>query len=264
MSLVFAAITPHPPLLIPTIGRQIMSKLAKTKAAFGHLEEELYLAKPNVIVVISPHGLLLPDAFTLNLSADYQTDLRPFGDLATRLTFKGEFDLPHAIREATKKRPELPTVLITEKLLDHGVTVPLCFLTSHLAGISILPLGYSQLDLKIHFDFGTLLKDQIMNTNKRVAVIASADLSHALSTEAPAGYHAAGVRFDAKVQELLSAHNSTGLIQLNSAMIAEAAECGLRSIVMLLGILHHINYTYEALSYEAPFGVGYLTAQFAL
>jgi len=33
MSLVFAAITPHPPLLIPSIGKDVIKKVDKTKKA---------------------------------------------------------------------------------------------------------------------------------------------------------------------------------------------------------------------------------------
>ena len=47
-------------------------------------------------------------------------------------------------------------------------------------------------------------------------------------------------------------------------LIAEAGECGLKSIVILLGILDGINYKPRLLSYEGPFGVGYLVMQFEL
>ena len=89
MSLVFAAITPHPPLLIPAIGKQAIKKLAKTKAALERLEEELYLAKPDVLIILSSHARTISDAFTINYCTEYVTDLREFGDLATKVTFRG-------------------------------------------------------------------------------------------------------------------------------------------------------------------------------
>ncbi|MBI2444424.1 MAG: MEMO1 family protein [Candidatus Magasanikbacteria bacterium] len=263
MSLAFAAITPHPPLLLPTIGANQADKLTATRNALARLEEELYLAKPNLLIIISPHGNLLEDAFTVNAAPELETDLRDFGDLTTRLTFKGTADLPHRIRGAAKAEG-IPTVLISERRLDYGAGVPLYFLTPHLSGITIIPLGFSRLDYKTHFTFGTLLKETIMKSNKRVALIASADLSHALSSEAPAGFAAAGSTFDATVQECLATGNTTALLQLDPAAVQPAAECGLRSILILLGALRHVNYTYEAYAYEAPFGVGYLTANFSL
>ena len=42
----------------------------------------------------------------------------------------------------------------------------------------------------------------------------------------------------------------------------EAAECGYRSILMLLGVFEGLEIETEVLSYEGPFGVGYAVATF--
>lgn len=263
MSLVFAAITPHPPLLIPSIGQAAAAKMAATKTAFEKLEEDLYLSKPSILLVISPHGNLLDEAFTINISAEFQTDLREFGDLSTKLTFKGDLDLASLIRESNKKEHH-PLTMISDKKLDHGASVPLFFLTSHIPKILLLPVGPCELDAKAHFDFGILLKEQIMKTNRRVAVLASADLSHALTTDAPAGFQAEGKEFDATLRKLLATKNSAGILQMDWQLVRKSYQCGYRSIAMLLGILRNINYAYEEYAYEAPFGVGYLTANFSI
>ena len=46
--------------------------------------------------------------------------------------------------------------------------------------------------------------------------------------------------------------------------VADAAECGFRSFLILMGILQGVQTTYKSYAYEAPFGVGYLTANFVL
>lgn len=265
MSLVFAAITPHPPLLLPTIGKDSdLKKLEKTKKALEQLEEDLYLSKPDTIVVLASHSHLLPDAFTVNMSPDYETDLRDFGDLTTRLKFRGEMTLTSAMREATKGSG-IPAVLISEKFLDHPAAVPLFFLSAHLTGESILPIGYSELDFKTHWDFGNLINEQIMDTTKRVAVIASSDLSHALISDAPAGYHADGPEFDKKIQDLLANKNVVNMLQFDPTFVKNAAaDPGFRTILMLMGIIHDQNYTFRSYCYEAPMGVGYLTANFII
>lgn len=264
MPLVFAAITPHPPLLIPAIGKEALLKLDKTALALARLEEDLYLAKPEVICIISPHGKLWPDAFTINFCKEYKSDLREFGDLTTRLKFKGGSHWASRLWQDTKHAP-FKSVVISEPKLDYGVAVPLYYLAKHLSTVGILPIGFAtDLPLKTHLDFGTLLKEFIMKSNQRIAVIASADLSHALASDAPAGFNARAAEFDRAVQELLATRNTVGLVQLDPELIAGAAECGLRSILILLGILRNMHYTFEALAYEAPFGVGYLTGNFIL
>jgi len=263
MPLVFAAITPHPPLLIPAIGQEAIKKVEKTKQALEKLEEDLYSTKPDVILLISPHGSYFDDAFTLNVHPEYETDLRQFGDLTTKLKFKGELHLSAILRESGKEKG-VPIAMVSEEKLDHGAAVPLFYLTRHLPNVRLLPIGFSQLSWKTHFDFGYLLKEFITNTTKRIAVIASGDLSHALTTDAPAGFNPAGAEFDQKIQELLATNNIAGMLKLDPKFVENAAECGFRSFLILMGILSNMKYTYKIYNYEGPFGVGYLTANFVI
>lgn len=263
MSLVFAAITPHPPLLIPSIGKESIKKIEKTKIALEQMEKDLYITHPEVLIIISPHGSYFDDAFTLNVNTHFETDLREFGDLTTKTKFHGETHLAALIREGTKKE-SLPTAMISEQHLDHGSSVPLTYLTNHLKNIKIIQIGFCDLNWKTHIAFGSMIADKIAETNKRVAVIASGDLSHALISDAPAGYNPAGPEFDRKIQELLETKNLSGMLQLDKQFVTDASECGFRSFLILMGILQGVHYTYKSYSYEAPFGVGYLTANFSL
>lgn len=264
MSLIFTAVAPHPPLLIPSIGKENISKLEKTKEALEKLEEELYLTHPDVILIITPHARHFPDAFSVNMSPLFECDLKDFGDLTTKLPLRGEMLLQYDIRSAAYANKECPTVVINEPNLDYSAVVPLIYLTRHMPNVKILPVGFSELSPKAHWEFGWVIREQIIRTNKRIAVIASADLSHALSSEAPAGYNEAGPKFDAKIQELFSAHNLSGLLTLDQELVKNASECGFRSLLIMAGILKDTNYRYESFAYESPFGVGYLTANFAL
>lgn len=264
MSLVFTAITPHPPLLIPNVGKEALTQLEKTREALAHLEEDLYLSRPDSIVIISPHGHLLAEAFTMNISADFTNDFKEFGDLTTSVSYQGDIGLSAHIREESKKHSELPLVLLSEKVVDHGTIVPLLYLTKHLPHTRILPIGFSGLDAKTHIEFGYFLKEEIMKSTKRVAVLASGDLSHALDKDAPAGFDPRGKEFDERLQELFATRNTAGFLSLDPELVSGAAECGFRSFLILMGILRDIAYEYKSYAYEAPFGVGYLTANFVI
>lgn len=259
----FAAITPHPPILIPTIGKENLKQTEKTQKAMEELEKKIFEAKPETIIVISPHGPLLPDAFSINLNPKYQSNLEEFGDFTTKLEFKADTVLAYQIKELMEDK-NISLILTSEPRLDHGTVVPLYFLTKRLSEVAILPIGYSLLDFKTHFNFGDSLKEIILNEQKRIAVIASGDLSHRLTKNAPAGYSAYGKEFDEKIVKLIENKNTVGILNLDPELIEEAGECGLRSIIILLGLLERINYTPEILSYEGPFGVGYLVANFKL
>jgi aromatic ring-opening dioxygenase LigB subunit len=260
--LVFSAICPHPPILIPTIGKDNIKEIKSTVEAMKKLEQELYAAKPEVIVIISPHGEMIPDAFSINLNIDYKAKFEEFGDFTTTMEFKSSSLLALKIKERVEN--DLPIVLSSSANLDHGSAVPLFYLTKHLKDIEIIPICYSFLDYDKHFKFGQLLKKEIAKSDKRVAVIASGDLSHALTKDAPAGYSLKGQEFDNNLMALLKRKDIPGILKMKPKSIEDAAECGFRSFAILLGIIEEYKFEVEVLSYEGPFGVGYMVANFKL
>lgn len=261
MSLVFAAIVPHPPILLPTIGKENFEKVKKTAQSLSKLEEELYLSKPQLIIVISPHGSYFDDAFSVNAETEFTSNFEEFGDMTTKKSWKGSPDFAAQLSH-NANIAKIDVRLVSDKKIDHAVAVPLTFLTEHIPDTKILPVGYSGLSVKEHINFGELLKEKIMESDKRVAVITSGDLSHCLNNDAPAGFNQNGEKFDKMIIELLENHNTVGISNMDSSLVKDASECGYRSILVLLGILKNINYTFKNYSYEAPFGVGYLTGNF--
>jgi len=260
MSLVFSAIVPHPPLLIPPIGNENLEYLKKTNQAYQELEESLYVKKTETIIIISPHGIIQADSFTMNLSPEFEINFEEFSDFATKLKLAGDVGSGYKIRE--RMETKAPLQLISESNLDYGSGVPLYLLTQHLKDVKIIPIYYSGLDLQAHYKFGQLLKREILVNKNRIAVIASGDLSHRLTKDAPAGYSPKGDKFDKKLIAYLKNNKTLEILKINKKLIYEAGECGLKSIIMLLGILEGIEYQPQLLSYEAPFGVGYLVMNY--
>jgi AmmeMemoRadiSam system protein B len=260
MPIVYSAIVPHPPLLIPAIGKENREIIKNTVQAYKKIEENLYAHRIETIVIISPHGLVMSNAFTMNLSPEFSIAFEEFGDLATKGKLAGDIGLAYKIRESLETNT--PLQLISEQNLDHGSGIPLWLLTQSMKQVKIIPIYYSGLNLEAHFKFGQLLKKQLMKHQKRIAVIASGDLSHRLTKDAPAGYSRQGAKFDKKLTEYLKNKKTPDILRLDEKMIDDAGECGLKSIMILLGTLDGIKYEPQILSYEGPFGVGYLVANF--
>jgi len=260
MSLVFACISPHPPIVIPTIGQKNLKNVSKTISALKTLNNIFVHEKPNTALVISPHAPLFPNAFAINVALTLAGDFQNFGDTKTHLFFENDLDLAKKI--VSKCKEKIPIEEISNKDLDHGSLVPLYYLTSNYPKIKLAILSFSFLDLYTHFHFGRVISEVVQNIQKKIAVIASGDLSHRLTFDAPAGFHPDGTKFDKTVVDLLKRNKIEEILTLDSKFIENAGECGLRSIVILLGILSKINYNIEILSYEGPFGVGYLVANF--
>lgn len=261
MPIVFAGVCPHTPLLIPNIGKQATEKLEKTITALKKMEENLYIHKPDIIIVITPHGQVYDRAFNLYAYTDLHSNYEDFGDFTIKESWKGAPNLAALIStEAYKKN--CITHLTTERKLDYGTTIPLHFLTPHLKNIKVLPIGYSEMSTKDHLGFGSVIKNVCMLSQERIALVASANLSHTLTSDSPAGYHKDGKEFDEKMIQLLQSHNTAGIMHMNPDLVKNAKEYGYKTIVMLLGSIQHMNYTFKNYAYESPFGVGYLTGEF--
>lgn len=261
--IVFAAITPHSPLLLPTIGSEHAKVLQGTLAASATLRKNFQAAKPDVVLIISPHSTALPDAVALNLADTYHGDLTKFGDLKTRRVYRPATPFIDRLQRTLREKNQ-PITLLSVPTLDYGAMVPLVSLgvPETLPLIPVFP--GNGLDFKKHFTLGEAMQEELGDSPKRIAVIASNNLSHRLSSDAPAGFSLQGEKFDALVREALETGNTARLLKIKPNFVEEAGQCGFRGTILLLGILARAGVSARILSYEHPFGVGYLTASFTL
>lgn len=262
MSIDFASFVPHPPLLIPQIGKENLARLEESTKAYKKLAAMLELSGAETLLVISPHGQILDNKFTLNNSPQLNYNFEEFGDFATKGEFAGDNNLAKLIEDSVNDNSLVHSE--SDPVLDHGSAVPLILLAEKIKNIKVVPLYYSGRTNSEHIDFGRAIQKIIQNYPKKVAVIASGDLSHCLAKGAPAGYSPKGKKFDAKLIELLNNKQTESIVNLDESLVSEASECGLKSLLILLGILDKQNFTPKLLSYEAPFGVGYLAMNFKL
>lgn len=262
MPIVFSAIVPHSPILIPSIGKENTERLKITLASLKKLEEDLAASLPDTIFIISPHGIIQQEVFTINLSPEFICNFEEFGDFATKQTYNGDIGLSHKIRESLETKA--PLQMTSEPNLDYGSSIPLLLLAKKLTDFKIIPLHYSGLDLNAHFELGRLLKREFLLNQNKIAIIASGDLSHKLDKNSPGGYSPKGKKYDKKITEYLSKNNVPEIINFDLDLAASAGECGLKSFVIMLGILNGINYQAKMLSYEAPFGVGYAVMNYKI
>jgi len=80
-SLVFAGIAPHPPIMVPEVGREAIADVRRSIDAMAALTERVIRSGAETVILISPHAPLEPDAFVAydgpELHADSQTFARP-------------------------------------------------------------------------------------------------------------------------------------------------------------------------------------------
>ncbi len=261
--IVFAAIAPHSPLLAPGVGKEHTEKHVETLRAYRELAESLFMAKPDSLLIISPHAPMYPDAFSGNVAPTFTGVLKDFGDHGTSIPAKADFLLLDHIHRGMRQEG-VPFTMTSAEELDYAITIPLLLLGDAATKPKLAPIGISGMDGRLHYDFGQKLKNVLQAENSRIAVIASADLSHRVNPNSPQGALPEGEAFDRFVREKVVNLDGAGFLAADQNMLEKAQQSGYKPIAVLMGILDGMNVKPKELAYEAPFGVGLMTVRFDL
>src|SRR5216684_368994 len=147
-----------------------------------------------------------------------------------------------------------------ETELDHGVVLPLHLLRRTMANKRCIFLGVSGWPFPRFVAFGAWLQTRLRD--RSAILIASGDLSHRLTPDAPYGFRPEGPVFDRLVIDALRERDWKQIEGLDPDLIEQAGECGLRPLGILLGAARAAGLDSQVLSYEGPFGVGYPVVAF--
>lgn len=262
MSIVATFIVPHPPLIIPDIGRGEERHIQNTINAYHEIAKEIAKIKPDTIIISSPHASLFSSYFHISSHAFGEGDFRQFG--APQVKFKVDYDelLVNKISAEAKERG-IPagTDGDIHPSLDHGTMVPLFFINLYYKSYKLIRISPSGLSQKEHYKFGKMIQS-VIPKDKKVVWVASGDLSHKLKKDGPYGLAKEGPIFDKKLTDAIALGDFKKLQTFNNNFVRKAAECGLNSFIMMSGAIDGYQVSPNLLSYEGTFGVGYAVAMF--
>lgn len=263
MSILLAAAVPHPPIILPEIGKGQEWEIRKTSAAYAEIARRVREKKAETIVIVSPHATSYADYFHISPGAKARGDFARFGAKQVEVTAFYDEEFVKAL-ELAAKRAGVPagTRGEREKALDHGTMIPLTFLAERELPCRIVRIGLSGLDAAAHYRLGKCIKKVAEELDRDTVLIASGDLSHKLLESGPYGYAPEGPVFDEQATRAMAQGDFLKLLSFDPVLCESAAECGLGSLRILAGALDKQAVESELLSYEGPFGVGYAVACF--
>jgi len=260
---VLGIVAPHPPIMVREVGGADAHVTSRSEAAMRTLGTLLHRFAPDTVVIVSPHAPGYWDAFTASTAKRVRGDLGQFRAPGVAHDVPGDPDLAAAIIGEAAARA-LPVVARegADSLLDHGVLVPLHFLDPT-DEFPLVVVTFAVVTPEEHLSFGQAIASAAESLGRRVAFVASGDMSHRLLRTAPAGFSPRAHLFDEEMVTLLARANFAGIAEVDPDLREEAGECGWRSLLILGGFLEGSDAVGRVLSYEGPWGVGYLTAAFA-
>lgn len=259
-AIVFSGIAPHPPIMVPEVGGAASAEVRDSINAMAELTRRIIDSGAETVVLISPHAPLDARAFVAYHSPKLYGDFANFRAPNARVEFSIDEEMLKAISRIADEN-DYEVMNLEDYSLDHGSAVPLYFLDRNGWRGRVVALGYSFLANEDHLKFGGCIRSAADALGRPVAFVASGDLSHRLKPEAPAGYNPAAYRFDKEVVDAVHENSLDRIINIDQELRLTAGECGYRSMLVALGVTKELPLACEVLSYEAPFGVGYLVAQ---
>lgn len=267
--IVFAGFAPHPPLLIEGVGDEHKPEAAQTDLAYRQLAARLVKTQPSTVIVVTPHGPVFSDAYTIPGWETLHGDFTPFGS-AVSMTWEANTGYGRQAETLAAKKG-LPLVVVNSRQLashrystglDHGTMVPLWYLQAAGWKGKVVCIRIGGLPPHQCYEIGKVLAEA--SGDEKVALIASGDMSHCLKENGPSPYNPIGLEFDETVAAALEKSDYQAVLAIPPEFRQPAAECGWRPLVTLLGAIDGRESKSQVLSYQGPFGVGYLVAIFNL
>lgn len=258
MSILAAYMVPHPPMIIPQIGKGSEQQIQETIRAYQEVAEEIGRLKPETIIITSPHSVLYADYFHISPGRTAEGDFGAFG--APWVSFRETYDTE--LREAICSLAEedgfpAGTLGEREKRLDHGTMVPLWFIEQKTRDFRLVRIGLSGLSLAEHYSFGMLIRRAVEQTGRKTVLVASGDLSHKLQEYGPYGFAPEGPAYDRRIMDAAGRGAFGELLDFDETFCDKAAECGHRSFVIMAGALDGLEVDARQLSHQDVTGVGY-------
>ena len=258
MPILAACMVPHPPMIVPQVGKGSEKQITKTIRAYETVADEIAALKPETIIISSPHSVLYADYFHVSPGKSAAGDFGRFG--APQVSFRETYDTELRDRICgIAKEKDFPAGTLGERdrNLDHGTMVPLFFIEQKYRDFQLIRIGLSGLSLADHYVLGQIIRQAVEETGRRTVYVASGDLSHKLQEYGPYGFAAEGPEYDRKIMDVCSRGAFGEMLDFEESFCDKAAECGHRSFVIMAGTLDGLEVQAKELSHEDVTGVGY-------
>lgn len=260
MSVACAVLMCHAPIVIPQIAGTRGKACATTTSSMRKAARALCAHEPDLVVLVSPHAPRQRTRWGLAYDPHIEGSFARFGHHGIALSFTGAPEAARAIAQAAAAEGLSTAPSVTGQDLDHGALVPLYFL--HEAGyagrVLLVALPYPGTDTEPRF--GAAVRAASEALGERWAVLASGDMSHRLTEDAPSGYDALGVEFDRAFVSHLTRGDLRSALAVPEELADRAAEDVLQSTAVAAGAVDFDSRGSRVFSYEGPFGVGYCEA----
>ncbi len=268
--LVYSCITPHGSQLLPESGDN-SPKVVELRAAMEELGRQMKAHDPEVIVVVTPHGLRL-GGFNAVVTAEHCS-----GEMSGRNgTLKAEFRCDREMANEIVARTEAAQIPVvgcnygglsgpsSRMQLDWGALIPLAFFgareESKPQAVLIGPTR--DIPLTQLVEFGKIIATVAEESHKKVAFVASADQAHAHLKDSVYGFHPAAALYDKAILDTVREDRLESLLDFDVQLVEDAKPDSLWQMLMLYGVSQVVPLKGQLLAYGVPSYFGMMCASY--
>jgi aromatic ring-opening dioxygenase LigB subunit len=271
--LVFAAIAPHGSSAIPgAVGAEEDALARPTQEAMAELGRRFEAARPDTVVVLTPHNVHVEGAMAVVTAGSTAGGLADWG--APGITLKATIDreLAGQVR-AGLRAAGIPVVGVSyggnnpeEAVhpMDWAVLIPLWFMGGRteppLPVVVVSPAR--DLTPEAHVGAGRAIAEAAAASGKRVALVASCDHGHGHQEKGPYGFRRESQVFDDQVVKIVKGDRLGELVGLDVGLVRAAAADSWWQMLMLAGATEGGSWKGDFLSYQHPTYFGMLCASY--
>lgn len=269
MPLVYACIAPHGGEIVPALAGSQLRRFGPTRVGMRKVAAQMEEARPDTIVISSPHNLRLHRHIGVVLSENTSGSIAD-GRRSVSLKAKCDVDLAWRIlNESERKR--LPVVganygtsegPLSSLAMDWGTLIPAWFFLKErkLESKLVVVTPSREIPLRENFEFGRAVAKVAEKARKRVAFVASSDQAHAHKEDGPYGFSEKASVYDGLVVDAVRGGRLESVMRLPRRLIDAAKPDSLWQMTMLAGVLREVPMKGELFSYQVPTYFGMLCA----
>ncbi len=272
MTLEYACIAPHGGELIPQLAGPGEGRFSKARKGMRIVAKSIVAAKPDTIVIASPHNLRLVEKIAIVVAENSTGTLRTSPKRVVTVKAKCNVELARELLKRATARG-LPVVganygtfegPTSDMPMDWGTLVPLWFVLreKRLRTRIVIVAPSREIPLDQNVRFGTIIGRVLEKRRSRFVFVASADQAHTHSKSGPYGFSRAGSRFDQLVLQAIEENEIGSLMSLDPDLIEDAKPDSLWQMAILAGVLREVKMSPTLISYDVPTYYGMVCAGF--
>jgi aromatic ring-opening dioxygenase LigB subunit len=275
MPLNYACIAPHGGEVIPELAtRATLRRFMRTREGMLKMASEIKVAKPDTIVIATPHNLRLWGKIGVvtseNSSGRLQVSPGSKRSVCLKVRCDQEFAKKLVDRAANRGLPVVGANYggsegaSSDLPMDWGTLIPLWFVMKARKKKPkvVIVTPSREIPLSQNREFGRVIAELAEKRSKRYIFIASADQAHAHKKSGPYGFNRAAAEYDRFVVDAIEKNRIQSVMNLKAKFVENAKPDSLWQMTMLAGVLSKVRMRAELFSYQVPTYYGMICAGF--